>query len=1134
MAERVVTDALAETLDCFEAGRPRGTTEIAEALDLGRRATYDRLERLVELDRLETKTVGANARVWWRPPGTATEERPQRTLGEGRPFLESVLDTQQDLVYAFDTDGSFLRWNERVPEVTGYTPEELERMGPLDFLADRATEEAAAAIERLLEGGTATVECPLVTADGTEIPYEFTGGTVTDDAGEIVGFTGIGRDVSDRKARERRLQGQRDDMRAELEDVFARIDEAFLAVEDDWRLTYVNERAVDLCGSTAGALLGTRIWDVFPDLEEIAIRARLEDALTAQESVEFEGYAPGLDRWLEVRGYPSETGLSIYVHDVTERKAREREVEESRRRYRTLVENVPNGAVTLVDRDLSYRTVGGHTIEGVDATLEDIEGSYIADALPTELADVLLPAYEAALGGEPREFESEIGGRCYQFHVLPVRNDAGEVFAAMGMSQDVTDRKERERELQRYETIVDTVGDGVYALDEDGCFLDVNKAYVELTGYDREELLGTPGSRVVSEADAPDFVDRFSRLGPDDDSAVLEADVQRADGSQVPVETRMSAFHADGGRSVVVGIARDVSERVARERELRDRIDQQGTITHLSQLALEGADVDVLLAEAVDVVTDTLDAEYGKVLELDADEEELQLREGVGWDEAIVGDGRVSAVEETSQAAYTLEDDRPIVVDDLSTDWRFSGPGLLREHDVHSGITTIVGPSDDPWGILGVHATDTDVFSTQDATFLHAVANVLAAAIERHHHERTLVRQREQLVALNSLGEVVRDVTDAVIEHSTRREIETAVCDRLTETDSYRSAWIGTVDATALTTTVRSDAGVEECEDRTDGVDRSVTPPEAALEAFRTGEVRVETGRDDRGDRERSSEEESTAVAAIPITHSDTVYSVLAVTAARQNAFVAREREMLAQLGTIVGHAIAAAERKRALMSDELVELDLQATNVFTPLDLPSGFEGTLTLEDTVPVEDGGYLVYGTATADALDAAREVVEHCHYWDAIAVRSDGPPYRFELQMTDPPVISAVAARGGYIDQARIEDGDLRMTIHLAPTVDVRRVVAVIEEAYHHAELLGRRQVTRDRDDPRRLQAHLVGTLTDRQRSVLEAAYHAGFFEWPRDTTGEEVAESIGVAAPTFHQHLRKAEQKIFDQVVAGSR
>ncbi|WP_282102553.1 helix-turn-helix domain-containing protein [Halovivax limisalsi] len=59
------------------------------------------------------------------------------------------------------------------------------------------------------------------------------------------------------------------------------------------------------------------------------------------------------------------------------------------------------------------------------------------------------------------------------------------------------------------------------------------------------------------------------------------------------------------------------------------------------------------------------------------------------------------------------------------------------------------------------------------------------------------------------------------------------------------------------------------------------------------------------------------------------------------------------------------------------------------------------------------------------------------------------------------------------------------------------------------------------------------LTKQQRRSLETAYYEGFFEWPRDVSGEEVASSLDIAPSTFHQHLRKAERKVFDSVLPVS-
>ncbi|MXV61904.1 GAF domain-containing protein [Natronorubrum sp. JWXQ-INN-674] len=180
-------------------------------------------------------------------------------------------------------------------------------------------------------------------------------------------------------------------------------------------------------------------------------------------------------------------------------------------------------------------------------------------------------------------------------------------------------------------------------------------------------------------------------------------------------------------------------------RQLKRRANQQDAVADLGQLALETDDLDDLMYEAVRKVADALDNDYCKVLDLDPENEELLLRQGVGWKDGIAGEATVSSVEADSQAAYTLATSHPIVVEDLETETRFSGPDLLRSHDVHSGISTIIGPFDEPWGILGTHDTDRQEFTEEDVNFVQSVANILAEAIERTETEQQLRERQAQL-----------------------------------------------------------------------------------------------------------------------------------------------------------------------------------------------------------------------------------------------------------------------------------------------------------------------------------------------------------------------------------------------------
>lgn len=59
---------------------------------------------------------------------------------------------------------------------------------------------------------------------------------------------------------------------------------------------------------------------------------------------------------------------------------------------------------------------------------------------------------------------------------------------------------------------------------------------------------------------------------------------------------------------------------------------------------------------------------------------------------------------------------------------------------------------------------------------------------------------------------------------------------------------------------------------------------------------------------------------------------------------------------------------------------------------------------------------------------------------------------------------------------------------------------------------------------------IKALTDRQQEALEAAYRAGYFDWPRESTAEEVADVLDISPPTLHAHLRKAEGQLFADLI----
>ena len=126
-------------------------------------------------------------------------------------------------------------------------------------------------------------------------------------------------------------------------DILESITDAFVTVDHDWRYTYINDRALRRMQHRKGeelapeAFLGQNMWEMFPEAVGTTIYEKYHKAMREHETVEYETYSTVTDRWIEVRAFPSEEGLSFYSRDITERKRAEEQVEESRQAERSRI-----------------------------------------------------------------------------------------------------------------------------------------------------------------------------------------------------------------------------------------------------------------------------------------------------------------------------------------------------------------------------------------------------------------------------------------------------------------------------------------------------------------------------------------------------------------------------------------------------------------------------------------------------------------------------------------------------------------------------------------------------------------------------------------------------------------------------
>ncbi|WP_394741209.1 PAS domain S-box protein [Natronococcus roseus] len=165
--------------------------------------------------------------------------------------------------------------------------------------------------------------------------------------------------------------------------------------------------------------------------------------------------------------------------------------------------------------------------------------------------------------------------------VLSVCSVAGRELEAIDMNlirvlaataEAALDRTARQRELERAKTIVDAVGDGVYATDREGRFVTVNDMLASITGYNRETLVGDHFSTVLTAESADRVRNQVDALEPGtEDAATYELTVLTESGERIPCESTTRLLCSGGDIEGSVGVVRDVSDRKRMERELRER-----------------------------------------------------------------------------------------------------------------------------------------------------------------------------------------------------------------------------------------------------------------------------------------------------------------------------------------------------------------------------------------------------------------------------------------------------------------------------------------------------------------------------------------------------------------------------------
>ncbi|HEX8152108.1 MAG TPA: PAS domain S-box protein [Thermoanaerobaculia bacterium] len=510
-------------------------------------------------------------------PGIAADADAQRRLLESEECFRTTFERAAvGMVHAALT-GAYVRVNRRFCDIVGYTAEELMAMTFIDLthpddLRDDLNRRAALIVGTI---ESARSEKRYIRKDGTVIWVAVTVALGCDSQSGDRYFIGVVEDISAQRQAEDALRASEQKYRLLLENA----SDAILIAGADHRFVQVNAKACEISGFTREELLTKRI-------EDLVVGAAIEDAVPALEG----GRTLLLElRLLRADGSSVQVEISLSMHDgllhgsvrdITDRKRAEAELRTSEQRFE-LVTQATNDAI--YDWDVvtnaiwwsdTFYAAFGYPRSG------DYSYEWWVSKIHPEDAELVIPELDAALAGTDSYWSgdyrlltangtyADVFDRC-----IIVRDAAGKVMRTIGSVMDVTARKAAETALRaseaRFRRLFESNMLGVSFWHMDGGVLDANDAYLQMTGYTRDDLRrGDVNWRVMTppemrELDATADLEMLA-TGV---CAAYQKEYVRKDGTRVAV--LVGGALLDGKRDIGVAYFADITERRSAEEFVR-------------------------------------------------------------------------------------------------------------------------------------------------------------------------------------------------------------------------------------------------------------------------------------------------------------------------------------------------------------------------------------------------------------------------------------------------------------------------------------------------------------------------------------------------------------------------------------
>ncbi len=494
-------------------------------------------------------------------------------------FNASVVQNMSDPIITIDENFLITNWNKPAEELYGYTEEEAKGKKVGDLLHTVYPAPYLSIENEFHEKNSWKGEVIHYHKNGTPLFVEITTSGIRSENGENLGIVEVVRDVTERKKLQQELQHLNQNLEqqvnakaAELTAVFERITDAFIALDNNWNYTYVNKMAARLHGRQESELLGKNIWEQYPHLLQEPFHDALQLAKDTQQPQRLQLYYKLEDKWYEDLIYPTADGISVYYHDITEKRKAELALEKVHEKLSYHINNSPMGVIefdsdfNLLQWNKNAEHIFGWSAEEVlNGKLKLDELMFEEDRPAVHRSIVELVENNTKNDLVTRNLTKKGKVIYSEWYNSVLKDEQGKVTGVMSLVLDITQRKKIEIELQeaeaKFRNLVEQSLVGVYII-QDEKLVYVNPRFAEIFGYNQaDNLVDFKPEDVVHPDDLPIVMERFISPGTVyTESINFEFRATHKDGHTLYLEV-FGSVTIYRGEPALIGTLIDITER---------------------------------------------------------------------------------------------------------------------------------------------------------------------------------------------------------------------------------------------------------------------------------------------------------------------------------------------------------------------------------------------------------------------------------------------------------------------------------------------------------------------------------------------------------------------------------------------